>query len=134
MHIFLTFLIISLCTIAIDVLWIGVIAKNILVSLIKPYLSFDASGNMITRMPYAIACWLLVVAGVYLFVIQSMSKDASLMDTFTKAALFGAVTYGVYDLTNAALQIEWPALMIALDVGWGMFLCGICALLWRYFL
>jgi uncharacterized membrane protein len=134
MHIFLTFLIISLCTIVIDVLWIGFIAKNTLVDLIKPYLSFDASGNMLMRTPYAIACWLLIVAGVYFFVTKTMPKNASLIDTFTKGALFGAVTYGVYDLTNAALQIEWPALMIALDVGWGMFLCGICALLWRYFL
>lgn len=134
MHIFLIFLITSLCTIAIDVLWIGFIAKNTLINLIKPYLSFDASGSMITRVPYAIACWLLIVAGVYLFVIQTMPKDASLLDTFAKGALFGAITYGVYDLTNAALQIEWPALMIVLDVGWGMFLCGVCALFWRYFL
>lgn len=89
---------------------------------------------MITRIPYAIACWLLLVAGVYFFVIQNMPNEAPSLDIFMKGTLFGMVTYGVYDLTNAALQIQWPALMILLDVGWGMILCGICALFWHYFL
>ena len=128
------FLITSICTIAIDFLWIGIIARNTLINLIKPYLTISASGELIVRTHYAIACWLLIVAGTYIFVIQSLPENAPTQDVALKGALFGLVTYGVYDLTNAALQIDWPIAMIALDVGWGMALCAICALLWRLFL
>ncbi len=124
----------SICTIAIDMLWIGFIARNTLVNLIKPYLTLDAAGELIVRAPYAVACWLLVVTGTYIFVTQSLPESASLQDHALKGALFGAVTYGVYDLTNAALQIQWPVTMIVLDVGWGMVLCAICAMLWKLLL
>lgn len=134
MHIALAFLAVSACTIFIDFLWIGVIARNTLVGLIKPYLTLDANGNLVTRMPYAIACWLLLVIGNYIFVNQSIPSESNWTSIFLRGALFGTVTYGVYDLTNAALQIQWPALMILLDVSWGATLCGICALLWNYFL
>ena len=134
MNFIVTSVIVSLCTIGIDVMWIGFIAKDTLTNLIKPYLSFDASGNMITRTPYAIGAWLLIVAGVYVFVVKTMPAESSSKDFFLKGALFGMISYGIYDLTNAALQIQWPITMIFLDVTWGSILCGICALIWRYLL
>jgi len=128
------FLATTICTIAIDFLWIGIIARNTLINLIKPYLTISASGDLIVRTPYAVACWVLIVIGTYYFVIQSLPENKPIQIYAFKGALFGLVTYGVYDLTNAALQIQWPVAMIALDVGWGMMLCAICAVLWKLFL
>ncbi len=95
MHFILAFLAVSTCTIALDFLWIGFIARDTLVNLIKPYLSFDASGTMIARTPYAIACWLLLVAGTYIFVNQALPAGSSWVHVFARGALFGMVTYGV---------------------------------------
>jgi len=45
-----------------------------------------------------------------------------------RAAVFGILTYGTYDLTNLALIEGWPVLVTAVDIIWGMILSIIVCL------
>jgi uncharacterized membrane protein len=37
-------------------------------------------------------------------------------------AFFGLVTYATYDLTNLATLKDWPLIVTAVDLAWGMVL------------
>jgi uncharacterized membrane protein len=126
------FLVVSTLTICLDILWIGFVAKDFLISLIKPYLTIDQMGQLVIRNHYAIGCWLLLSFGVYFFVTKNSCPSDSLFTIFQTGCIFGFVVYGVYDLTNAALQLQWPVSMIIADTMWGSFLCGVCAVLWHF--
>ena len=126
------FLVVSTLTICLDILWIGFVAKDFLISLIKPYLTIDHMGQLVVRNHYAIVCWLLLSFGVYFFVTKNSSPSDSLFTIFQTGCIFGFVVYAVYDLTNAALQLQWPFSMIVADTLWGSLLCGVCALLWHF--
>jgi uncharacterized membrane protein len=38
-------------------------------------------------------------------------------------AVYGAIVYGVYDLTNRAVLEKFSLTMTVADLGWGTFLC-----------
>ncbi len=131
MNIALSYLLVSAATIAIDFVWLGFIANKIILNYIRPYVQFDAAGGLVVREHYAILCWLLIVFGVYHFVVRPGFDGLGTQQLMGQGMIFGLVTYGVYDLTTAAIQTLWPIQMIFLDVAWGGVLCAVCAALWR---
>ena len=46
------------------------------------------------------------------------------IETLTFGALFGALTYAVYDFTNHATLRGWSATMTVVDVCWGAVSCA----------
>jgi uncharacterized membrane protein len=70
----------------------------------------------------------MFVAGLLFFVVLPGLKDSSLKDSLFRAAGFGALTYGTYDLTNLALIEGWPVLVTVVDIIWGMILSVIVCL------
>jgi uncharacterized membrane protein len=101
--------------IAMDLLWLGVVAKNFynkqLGFLIGPI-------NWVS----AILFYLLFIAGLVVFVIMPASQKGSWTHALLFGALFGLVTYGTYDLTNLATLKNWPVLVTVVDLLWGAFL------------
>ncbi|HLA06848.1 MAG TPA: DUF2177 family protein, partial [Anaerolineales bacterium] len=45
------------------------------------------------------------------------------------ALWLGLVTYATYDLTNFAVQRQWPMLVTAVDLGWGTVLIPVTSAL-----
>lgn len=131
MHFILRFITIAALTIGIDIIWLGFIAKKTIINLIKPYISMNDAGELIIKSHFALLSWLLIVFGVYFFVHKKLPETAHLYEHAIQGALFGAVCYGVYDFTTAAIQLEWPLQMIILDVCWGTLLCSACAIFWK---
>ena len=106
-----------------DVFWMGFSAKK----LYRRHLSHVMlkPENMLTQQWFAAAlAWIAIIFGILIFVIPQV-LTASLMDTASLGGLFGALTYGIYELTNYALLKHWPITIVAMDILWGTFLCGL---------
>ncbi|MBM3894454.1 DUF2177 family protein [Candidatus Dependentiae bacterium] len=134
MNLLFSYLVVSALTILIDFVWLGFVANKIILNLIRPYVLFDSAGGLVVREWSAILCWLLLVFGVYYFVIRQGFGHETISRLILNGMLFGFVVYGVYDLTTAAIQTLWPIQMVFLDIAWGTALCGICTFIWTLFL
>ena len=97
----------------IDMLWLGVVAKN----LYQKYLGGFLSDNV--NWTAAIIFYLLYVVGISIFAIwPSVNKD-SVYNAILMGALFGFFTYATYDLTNLATIKGWPIPIVIIDIIWG---------------
>lgn len=98
---------------AIDILWLGVIAKNLynkyLRRLLAPKVNWFA----------AIIFYLIFIVGIFYFAIVPSVEEASLEQAILKGALFGFFTYATYDLTNLATLRGWPIRIVFIDIIWG---------------
>ena len=64
------------------------------------------------RLIGAIICYLLLVFGLYYFIIK---PKRSVNDAF----LLGIVIYSVYELTNLAILSKWSVFTVLIDTLWG---------------
>jgi uncharacterized membrane protein len=97
----------------IDMVWLGLIAKNFYKQQIGHLLKSDVQW-----IP-AILFYLLFVAGLVVFVIAPAVEKKSWSEALLRGAFFGLVTYATYDLTNLALAKDWPLLVTVVDLLWG---------------
>jgi len=115
----------------VDLVWIGFIARTFYQDQLGFILA--SSPNWIA----AIIFYLMFVAGLLFFVVIPGLKNNGLKESLFRAALFGILTYGTYDLTNLALIEGWPVLVTVVDIIWGMVLsvivCLVSVKLGRYF-
>jgi uncharacterized membrane protein len=105
----------------VDMLWLGVIAKNMYAKYLGKFISNEVNWTA------AIVFYLLFVAGVMIFAIIPGITDNSLKQLIIKAALFGLFTYATYELTNMATIKNWPLNIVIIDIIWGMALSTIVA-------
>lgn len=110
------FLVAFLVFLVIDLVWLGLIAKNFY----RKHLGFLMSDNV--NWTAAIIFYLIFVAGIVLFVVSPALKAESLGHALLYGALFGFVTYATYDLTNLATLDKWPLKITIIDLIWGTFL------------
>lgn len=107
----------------IDMVWLGVIAKN----LYAKHLGYLMATNI--NWLAAIIFYLLFIVGLVIFVISPGIASGSLAKTAFLAALFGLVTYATYDLTNLATIRNWPLLITIIDLVWGATLSTLVSVL-----
>ena len=103
---------------AIDMVWLGLVAKNFyrkqIGFLMRPDINWVA----------AIVFYLLFIAGLVTFVISPALEKHSWLHALLFGAFFGLVTYATYDLTNLATTKDWPVLVTIVDLVWGMVLAA----------
>jgi uncharacterized membrane protein len=101
---------------AIDMVWLGLAAKNFyrkqIGFLMKPDINWYA----------AVIFYFLFIAGLVIFVITPAIEKHSWIHALIFGALFGLITYATYDLTNLATMKDWPILVTIVDLVWGMVL------------
>ena len=95
----------------IDMVWLGLVAKNFY----RRYLGDMLSPKV--NWPAAILFYLLFIAGLLLFVIEPAQGRA--LEALWKGAVFGLIAYATYDLTNLATLKNWPLLVTVVDLVWG---------------
>ncbi|MCK7488585.1 MAG: DUF2177 family protein [Bacillus subtilis] len=100
---------------AIDMLWLGLIAKN----LYSRHLGFIMAPQV--KWVAAIIFYLLFIVGLVFFVIQPAIEKNSLTYAVFAGLLFGLITYATYDLTNLATLNNWPIQITIIDLAWGTF-------------
>jgi uncharacterized membrane protein len=107
----------------IDLIWIGVIAKNFYAKQIGALLKADVNWYA------AILFYLIFITGLIIFVINPAIAKSSLMHALVYGAFFGLVCYATYDLTNLALTKDWPLLVTVVDLIWGAFIAASVSLI-----
>jgi uncharacterized membrane protein len=103
---------------AIDMLWLGLIAKDFYAKqiggLMKPNINWTA----------AIIFYLIFIACLVVFVIMPAVVKNSWSHAVLMGALFGFVCYATYDLTNLAVAKDWPVFVTIIDLIWGAVLAA----------
>lgn len=103
---------------AIDMIWLGLIAKNFYAKQI----GFLMKSNI--NWLAAIIFYLLFIVGLVLFVITPAMQKNSWLQALLLGSLFGLITYATYDLTNLATIKDWPVLVTIIDLIWGTTVAG----------
>ncbi len=98
---------------AIDLVWLGFIAKK----LYARYLGFLLAPNV--NWGAAILFYLLFIGGLMFFVVQPALAKESWSYALVVGAFFGLITYATYDLTNLATLKDWPVTITIIDLIWG---------------
>lgn len=102
----------------IDMVWLGVVAKNFYRAQIGTLMKSDVNWTA------AIIFYLIFIAGLIVFVITPAMEKRSWAHAILFGALFGLVCYATYDLTNLAVAKDWPLLVTIVDLAWGAFLAA----------
>ena len=103
----------------IDMLWLGVIAKNLYRAEIGHLMASEF------RLMPAFLFYLIYIVGLVFFAILPSFREESLKLAIAYGALFGFVSYATYDLTNLATLKGWPVKIVIYDLLWGTFISGI---------
>lgn len=105
---------------AIDLLWIGVIAKPLYQSGI---------GHLMAAQPNLVAAllfYLLFPLGLLLFAVLP-TAGSGWGRTLATGALFGFFAYATYDLTNLATLKGWPLGLSLIDMAWGSLVSAVAS-------
>lgn len=109
--------------IAIDAIWLGLVAPKFYKAQI---------GHLMAEKPNLLAAlvfYLVFIVGVVYFVINPAIEAQSISKVIVAGLLFGFMTYATYDLTNLATLKDWPLLVTGIDLIWGSFLSTAIGLL-----
>lgn len=101
---------------AIDMLWLGLIAK----ALYNKYLGSFLSDNV--NWTAAVIFYLIFIAGIFIFSILPAVERGSWIRALILGGLFGFIAYATYDLTNMATMKDWPLTIVIIDMIWGFVL------------
>ena len=118
MQLILLYLASSLIFFAIDIVWLGLVAKPFydkeLASFLSPQINW----------PAAVIFYSIYIAGLIYFAILPAIKVNSLSLALMNGALLGFLCYATYDLTNLATLQKWPLKVVVVDIIWGTVLTG----------
>ncbi|MFO7636440.1 MAG: DUF2177 family protein [Clostridia bacterium] len=118
----LRYLILLGAFLAIDMVWLGFVAKNFY----RQQLGFLMKKNV--NWVAAILFYLLFILGLLVFVVNRAVADNSIWAAVLYGALFGLVTYSTYDLTNLSTIRDWPLKITVVDLVWGTTLSSLTSL------
>ena len=104
---------------ALDIVWLGVVARSLYDSMLGPLKRAEVFW------PAAALFYAMYIAAVVVHAVIGSSSPASAL---RRGAALGLVTYATYDLTNWAVLNGWPALLVPVDVAWGVVLTAAVAL------
>lgn len=107
---------------ALDMLWLGGIARNFY----REKLSFVFSGQV--RWPAALLFYCIYILGILYFVVVPGFEHPNWKSVFLNGALLGLLCYATYDLTNLATIMQWPWQIVVVDMLWGSLLTGLVSL------
>ncbi len=106
---------------AIDALWLGLIARSFYKTHLGDLLRPDP------RWGAALVFYLLFVAGLLLFAVLPALERATPWRAMLLGGLFGFITYATYDLTNLATLRGFPTLVAVVDLAWGFTISALTA-------
>ena len=101
---------------ALDLLWLGVVAKGFYAKYMGTLLRPDVKW-----LP-ALLFYFLYVSAVVVFVVMPAAERRSLGRALGLGAFFGLAAYATYDLTSLALIRDFPLIVALVDLAWGIVL------------
>ena len=114
-----SYLLTTLVFFAIDMVWLGFIAKNLYRKYLGDFLSDAINWKA------AIIFYLIFIVGIFIFAIMPAVEKNSITKAIIYGAMFGFFTYATYDLTNLATLKNWPLQIVFIDMAWGALLTAL---------
>ena len=108
---------------AIDLLWLGLVAKKFYTAYLGPLMRDPIVW------PAAILFYVLYAGGILYFAVIPGAKVNSWHLALLNGALFGFFAYMTYDLTNWATFKNFAWQVVPVDILWGAVVSGIVALI-----
>jgi uncharacterized membrane protein len=102
-----------------DAVWLSLMGPR----LYKPTLGDILLANV--NVPAAVSFYLLYPIGILVFATLPALKAGSVAPALIYAALFGALAYATYDLTNQATLRNWTLQLTLADMAWGAIASGL---------
>ena len=119
----------SLAFFVIDLLWINFVVSN----LYKNELKDTQNENMgVENILSGLFAYVLLILGFVIFVVPIL-EDNDDKYKLLKAALFGAVVYGVYTFTCKSIIKNWSWTLVFTDIVWGSFIYFMVSFIYLYF-
>lgn len=115
------YLVTMVVMLAIDMVWLGVIAKSLYRESIGHLMAENAN------LTAAAVFYLIYVFGLVFFGVAPHAAERGVANTARSAAVFGFIAYATYDLTNLATLRDWPVKLVIIDLAWGAMLSAIAA-------
>lgn len=109
--------------VVLDLTWLGVVARGWYDALLGPLKRPDV------YLPAAVLFYSMYLCAVMLYAVLGAHSPSMAL---RRGAAFGLVTYATYDLTNWAVLQGWPALLVPIDIAWGIFLTALVAMVGKY--
>ena len=103
----------AIVMIALDLLWLGVVAKP---------LYQQGIGHLLAdrpNIPVALLFYATFPVGLMVFAVAPYASASQWAETLISAALFGFMAYATYDLSNLATLKNWPVGLSFVDMAWG---------------
>lgn len=126
LNVIISYLLTCVVFFAIDLVWLGVVAKDIYAKYLKDFLSPEVNWQA------AIIFYLLFIIGLMIFAIYPAVAKDSYIQALVLWGLFGFFTYATYDLTNLATLKNRPIQIVFIDIIWWMVLCATVSIAWFY--
>ncbi|BAX81444.1 DUF2177 family protein [Labilibaculum antarcticum] len=120
--ILISYLLTFIVFLMIDLLWLGIIAKNLYQKYLGDFLSDKVNWTA------AFIFYFIYVAGISIFAVYPAVQKGSVLSAILMGALFGLFTYATYDLTNLATLKDWPLPIVFIDILWGAILSATVSL------
>jgi len=118
-----SFLVALLSVVLLDGIWLGLLMKDAYRTWLGS-LARLKDGALDPIWPVALLVYPVIALGLTVFV---SARTRNAREALMLGALFGAVTFGVYDLTNHATLRGWRGTMTVVDITWGAFSCAVAA-------
>jgi uncharacterized membrane protein len=114
-----SYLLTALVFFAIDLAWLGLVARN----MYSRYIGHLMSSRV--NWVAALVFYLAFIVGILVFAVYPSVDEGSILQAVVLGALFGFFAYSTYDLTNLATLKDWPLSITIIDIAWGMVLTGV---------
>lgn len=105
----------------VDAAWLSIMGAM----LYRPVLGDILLTNV--RLAPAIVFYFLYPVGLVVFAVLPALRAETVMHALALGALFGAIAYATYDLTNLATVRNWTAQIAIIDIVYGAAVSGLSA-------
>lgn len=112
---------IAISTVVLDLVFIGGIAARV-------YAELGPLKRESPYVPAAVLFYAMYVGATFLYAVR---PSANPRESARRGAALGFVAYATYELTNWSVLRDWPAVVVPIDVAWGVILTGTTAAIGR---
>jgi uncharacterized membrane protein len=101
-----------------DYIWLGIITRKFIISEFGSLVSVK-DGSIQIKFFVGLITWFIIALGAYIFAVY---PSTTITKTLILGAIFGFISYAIYDLTNLTFIINYPVRFALADIAWGTFL------------